>query len=249
VTDPLKHILFMPDTHAPYHNKRAVELFLQVGMSRTWDELIILGDFFDCYALSSYRKDPSREASMQAELNEAIALLTRVSQIKAHRKRIVWGNHEFRLVRYLMDKCPELYKLLMEDGDLFSFKALSWEETGYMKDVRVGKINVTHDLGRAGPTALKYALHDYQDNIVIGHTHIMQFLIEANARGKPHVGASFGWLGDVNRIDYKHLMKARKDFVLGFGTAHMRRDNGCVYINPHPIVGYSCVVDGQLFKG
>ena len=243
----LKRILIIPDTHAPYHDKKAWELVMKVAHAIKWDKILVLGDFFDCYAISSYRKDPRREASLQKELNDAMVLMAELSSVPCD-ERVFWeGNHEWRLPRYLSDHAPELYELLMKDGDPFGLRAGGWKVVPYMRDRRVGQINVTHDLGRAGANALRYAMHDYMDNVIIGHTHMMQFYIEGNAKGIPHVGASFGWLGDINRIDYKHQMKSRKDFVLGFGYAHLRPYNNCVYIHPTPIVKYSCIVEGQLF--
>jgi len=247
MTETLKRILIVPDTHAPYHDKKAWALVLKVAYALKWDKIICLGDFFDCYAVSSYRKNPSREASLQRELNTAMAVMAELSAVPCEEKVFFEGNHEFRFPRYLSDKAPELYEMLWENGDPFGLKAGGWTVVPYMKDRRIGQINITHDVGKAGPNALRSAMHDYMDNVIIGHTHMMQFFIEGNAKGVPHVGASFGWLGDVNRIDYKHLMKSRKDFVLGFGYAHLRPSNGCVYIHPVPIVKYSCIIEGKLF--
>lgn len=66
-------------------------------------------------------------------------------------------------------------------------------------------------------------------------------------RWECHVGASFGWLGDYRRIDYRHRMRARRDWVLGFGIGYLR-PSGVIHLMPIPIINYSCVVEGQLFQ-
>jgi len=65
--------------------------------------------------------------------------------------------------------------------------------------------------------------------------------------GGYHVGASFGWLGDYRRIDYRHRMRACRDWVLGFGVGYLL-PSGVVFVVPVPIINYSAVVEGQLFK-
>ena len=45
----MKKILFMPDTHAPYHNDRAVELVREVILGWEPDILVVEGDWVDKY--------------------------------------------------------------------------------------------------------------------------------------------------------------------------------------------------------
>jgi hypothetical protein len=75
----------------------------------------------------------------------------------------------------------------------------------------------------------------------------MNFRVEGNAKGVPHVGASFGWLGDVEKVDYMHRIRANRDWVLGFGVGVVR-ENGVIHLQPVPIVQYSCMVGLELFE-
>lgn len=43
-----------------------------------------------------------------------------------------------------------------------------------------------------------------------------------------------------------YKVKANRDWALGFGMGYLR-ENGFVYLQPVPIVEYSCVVEGRLF--
>jgi hypothetical protein len=87
-----------------------------------------------------------------------------------------------------------------------------------------------------------------QGNIELsGNTHRISYMVEGNAKGESHVGASFGWLGDVTKTDYMHKVKANRDWALGFGIGYLRPD-GIVHIVPVPIIKYSCIIEGELIK-
>lgn len=239
--------LIIPDVHAPYHDKRAWALVRQVVAGVQWKGCIVLGDFFDCYAVSDHRKDPRRERSIAKEILAARDVLQPLTNYPFEHRTFIEGNHEWRLPRMIMDKAPELLELI-DAKDVFGLGD-KWKWVPYMRDIEIGKINFTHDLGKSGPQALTSALHDYMDNVVIGHTHRFEYRVEGNAKGIPHVAASFGWLGDVTKIDYKHQMKARKEWVLGFGYAHYDAATRFVYLHQVPIINYTCVVEGRLFRG
>lgn len=85
-----------------------------------------------------------------------------------------------------------------------------------------------------------------------GNTHRLEYFVTGTARGIPHVGASFGWLGDATKADYMHAIKAKRDWALGFGLATHDLDTGCLYVQPVPIIHvgghYSCLVGGTMIQ-
>ncbi len=254
----LEKWVVIPDAHAPYHDKRAFGLVLQVveyysqltpvRRSNPGLGVVVLGDFCDFYKISYHSKDPARLLTFDDELKEAGKLLRKLEK-HCHKNRVfVHGNHEFRLIRTLQDKVPELYNLVMTQ-DLLGLKANDWFEVPYKEDVVIGKVFVTHDVGQAGIHSTRQAMIAYQDNVIIGHNHRMDYHVQGNARGIPHVGASFGWLGDVDKIDYLHKMKARSNWALGFGWMVMDPETHYTYITPVPIVDYTCCVEGVVFRG
>jgi predicted phosphodiesterase len=246
--DDLKRVLFVPDTHTPYHDARAVRLLLeQVVPAFVWDTVCVLGDFFDNYGISRFSKNPTRLKGVKKELQVGFGLIERIEAITSQRRIFIEGNHEQRLHRFLQEKAPEFYEIVLEWWQNH-FRPPAWEYVPYMEDTSIGRAFVTHDVGRCGEHSTKQSLHDYQDNVVVGHNHLMDYSIRGNAKGTAHVGASFGWLGDVQQIDYRHRMKCRRDWQLGFGVGYVR-SNGFIYIQPVPIVGYTCVVEGRLFRG
>ena len=58
-----------------------------------------------------------------------------------------------------------------------------------------------------------------------------------------------GWvgLGDVKKIDYKHKVKALREWCHGFGLAYLE-PNGAVHVRPVPIVDGKCLIEGRLLQ-
>ena len=81
-----------------------------------------------------------------------------------------------------------------------------------------------------------------------GNTHRMSVAYEGNAEGESHVGAMFGWLGDVRSIDYLHQVQALRGWQIGFGAGWVE-PSGVMHLAPIPIVNYSCVLEGKLYRG
>lgn len=240
----LKRILFIPDCHTPYHDKRALEglIIRKVLPAFSWHTICVLGDFWDNYSISSHLKTPTREKSWKREHAVGKQLLKEIHQFPAERHILVKGNHEKWLEKLLSDKVPALYEEVMDK----THHPKGWEVIEYMESTEIGKLHVTHDLGYSGMQSAQQSLTACGDNIIIGHNHNMTYVVRGNAKGECHVGASFGWLGDYRRIDYRHRMRARRDWVLGYGIGYLR-PNGIVHVTPIPIVDYSCVVEGRLF--
>ncbi len=247
VNDSFVRGIIIPDTHAPYHNTKSWKLVSHVV--KTWkpEIVVVLGDFFDCYAVSQHRKDPQRKASIAEEIQIAQEMLEIFDSCKV--KYFVEGNHEWRLPRYLMDFSREVYEYLLNatGGDLFGLRARGWQVTPYMEAMTLGKLQITHDLDKAGEGAVHDAMASFMDNVIIGHTHLFRYTVKGTAFGVPHIGASFGWLGDVTKIDYRHRVKSHRDYVQGFGTFRLNKENGYIYVNPVPIFGATCCVEGLVY--
>lgn len=240
----MKKLLIIPDTHVPYHDRKAFKLLLKVGFHLQPDYVIICGDFADFYAVSSHDKNPDRRKDLLWEVEEVKAALDMLKRLGATYNYYVSGNHEDRLTRYLSTRAPELFGMVDIPGVL---NLTGWKYIPYKEYLRIGKLHITHDTGKSGQNAIHSSQADFESNVVIGHTHRMDYIIKGNAKGEPHVGASFGWLGDANKVDYMHRVKVNRDWALGFGVGYME-PNGVVHLQPVPIVGYKCVVGGKLFS-
>lgn len=246
----LKKIGIIPDCHAPYHDKRAVSLVQKVFRDIGLDYLVILGDFVDAAPISTHSKDPTRVLRWKQERDSARKLLAEFRAVSPRAKRhFVEGNHEWRLMRYLHDKAPELAGLdeLSIESQL-NLKELGYQFTPYKQFLKLGHVHYTHDTGKAGTTAIRSARDDFEGNVVIGHVHSMGSFYSGNARGKTRVGMSFGWLGSHEAADYMQKLHVNRNWQLGFGLGFME-PSGVTHLTPVPIINYKCVVNGKMFKG
>lgn len=240
--------LFIPDTHSPYLDNRAFNLTLQVARAITPSRCVILGDFQDCATISTHSKDPSRLHNFKVELATTSKLLDRLDAVGFKQKVYIEGNHEYRLIRYLQDKAPELIGLGVDMPSLLKLESRGWEWVPYKTTYQIGHLNVTHNVGSgSGPLAAKKAREIVEGNIIIGHNHAMATYYSGNAKGKTRIGASFGWLGDKSRVDYMHRLEVDRNWQLGFGLGY--EVAGVFHIQAVPIIDYTCVVNGELYRG
>jgi hypothetical protein len=243
-------ILFVPDAHRPFHDQRAWDLMLAVGRNmrarhRGRMRIVCLGDLLDNYAVSSHMKDPARRERFLEEVASANEGLDELDAIGADSKDFVEGNHEWRYERFIADKAPELHGLTTI-RQLLRLDDRVWSYTPYRSHLRVGKINITHDLERAGRGAHDDARAAFEGNAVIGHTHRMALSYEASVNGRVHLGCMFGWLGDYSRIDYRHAVRARREWVHGVGIG-VREPDGTVHIHCAPFIGgKACVFENVI---
>jgi predicted phosphodiesterase len=242
----MKKIAFLPDAHRPYHDKQAWGLFMKSMQEWKPDILVCLGDLADCYKVSSFSKDPTREFSFKEEIDDVLVGLDDLDSLGATRKIFIGGNHEDRLVRYLQLRAPELFEFI-DIPKLFELNRRGWEYVPYKSAIQVGKLWITHDVGVAGRYSVFRAADTFQHPVVMAHTHRLVYIVEGNATGETFPAVQFGWMGDVEKIDYQHKVAAKRSHCLAFGTGLLDEDTGWIYLQPHPIVNGTVVVDGKRF--
>lgn len=244
----MKRVLFIPDAHHPYIDTEAWSLMLKAAKQFKPDVVVVLGDFFDFFAVSQHSKTPERSAMLEIEIAQASEALTQLEALDAEKLVYIEGNHEYRLHRYLCDKAPALFGIVSVEK-LLDLKQRGWEYVKYRKTYRLGKLRITHDLGKAGPNAHRDALRTFRHSALIGHVHSIGYSVVGSPEegGSPAVGASFGWLGSFDQIDYMHEAAARAAWSHGFGVGYLMPD-GVVHLTPVPIVKGTCVVEGRLIK-
>lgn len=242
----MQTLLIVPDCHVPYEDRRAFELMLEAGRRLKPHTVVLLGDFADFYSVSSHSKNPERARDLAFEVEKVHERLRDVRALGARRLVYIAGNHEDRLSRYLMDKAPELFGTVKLE-EVLGLKALGFEYVPYRRAARVGKLNLTHDVGNSGATAHTRASALFGGNVVIGHTHRLAYAVQGDAQGDAHVAAMLGWLGDREQVDYLHAVQAAQ-WAHGFGVGYLEPDTGVVHVVPVPIVRGRCVVEGQLVE-
>lgn len=207
-------IAVMPDTHSPFQDDDAVNLFIKVVKAWKPDILVHIGDLADFYSLTSHLKNPYKDTGFLDELNKVLAVMDKIDGL-APRKIFCEGNHCNRLQRYLFDKAPELYGYLNVETAL-QLKERGWEYHPYQEVVTVGDCGFVHDLGFAGVNATRQHILAYPGNLVFGHSHRLNSFTMGNLKRQTYTCCNAGWLGDSDQIDYLPSVKVKQDWVSGF---------------------------------
>jgi predicted phosphodiesterase len=242
----LKKILFIPDCHIPYHDKKAWALMLRAAKAFKPEILVCLGDFADFYSVSDHDKDPTRERLLMKELEKVRLLRAQLDALKPKKKIFLAGNHEHRLARYMARQADTLHGLV----DIQSALGVdaSWEYVPYKSHYRLGKLYLTHDADHAGKYALWQTQAAFQHSVGFGHTHGLGVIYTGDATGQPMVAANFGWLGDKKWIDYKKKVKSNRSYITGFGVGYMEPQTKFVHVQLVPIVKGKCLIEGKIIR-
>mgnify|MGYP001350317366 CR=1 FL=1 len=235
------------DVHVPFQDHDALSLVMRFIRETQPDQVIINGDFADCYEVSSFSKDPIRKASFVDEVLEVRAILTLLREsVRNARIKYVSGNHEHRLVRYLIDNAkalrgldglsiPEQFhldKLGIEwipcKGDKFLD---TWTEVG---ELMVGHFNMAR--AHSAYTA-KGLLDQWGRSLIQAHVHSVGMSNKTLASGQ--IAAWEG--GCLCQLD-PHYCVPRK-WAHAFHVVHRRKSGEFFHVEP------VLILDGRFFYG
>lgn len=242
----LSTIALIPDCHHPNADEAAWSLMLRALAEAKPSTIVVLGDFADGESLSLHEPDEPGSRDFKDEVGVVLRALTELDALGATRKIYIEGNHEQRLSRYLARRAPALFRS-MSLPELLDLKGRGWEWVPYKASVKVGKLHLTHDTGSAGMNAHRTSARDFMGSVVIGHTHRMAYEVVGRFDDSPYLAAMLGWLGSRQAAKYAHEAKSAS-WALGFGLGYHDEATGIVHVQPIPIVGGTCVVQGRLVR-
>ena len=247
----IKTALIIPDCHIPYHDVRAYQLMLDVAIDLNPDEIVILGDYADFYAINAHGKDPDKSHLLTDEITVVVEELQRLKRLfpEAHRVYIE-GNHEYRLSRYIKSKCPDLYGTftvpqILELGVL-GFDFVPYGPNQQYK-VLGSSLIARHEPLAGGKHVAQNTAEKAMASVIFGHTHRIQEAQTVAMNGQNYRGISSGWLGDKDN-DVMSYVKSHHQWALGFSV--VRVINKKTWLNQlvH-IIDYKCQVDGYIYEG
>ena len=248
----LKPALIIPDTHRPFHDKRAYALMLKVAVDIKPSEIVILGDYADFYSVSSHSRDPRIFSMLTDEIVDVLFGLEELDQLFPDAKKVfIQGNHENRLERYLCDKAPALFgvtdtRFLLEINDRPNWTFVPYGPN-QVYSVLGSYLKARHEpLGNNAKLTATRALC----SLVYGHIHRIEESHIVGLDGTNHVCFSVGWLGDKRKDQVFDYVKNHHQWQLGFGLVFVDQEDGYFYHSKiHILDNYTCVVNGKLYRG
>lgn len=237
--------LFVPDCHVPYHDARAFWLMLEVAKDFSPDEVVVLGDFWDCYVAGNYTQDPTKAmALLEDELKPGRKMLAHIENYSGAEKFVfIEGNHENRITRYFHTHAPKLGGILKTRSILQVPEHWTYLPCGQEAHYDMEGLVATH-----GTLSNKYVcanmLAKYGCSVIFGHTHRIQRHVVRSFHGQRLEAITCGWLGDVDKA--AEYINNVADFSHGFAIGYFEPDNFWVEIIQ--IKDYACAFNGKIYR-
>lgn len=219
--------LFIPDLHSPHHDSVAYNLMLDYAQDFKPDEIVILGDWFDCYSVSRFDKSPERMVlALEDELAVGIDLIQALmTRLKPKHLYFVEGNHENRITRYVKAHAPLIHKIIPPLHELFELPRKS-SFIPYGEFLELGNLSICHGI-KVGRQSTTQMLDMLSKDVLYGHTHRLQQSTKRLYGGKTVSAYSCGWLGRYDEVDYA----AHPDWAHGFGVGVWKGLNHSIFLH------------------
>lgn len=203
----IKTALNIPDCHIPWQDRSAYDVMIEVARAYDdkcgLDQINILGDYLDFYHVGLHPKLPEHftiKGTFKDEIQIANHELARLRRLFPKSEiRFIEGNHEFRLLRYLVKKCPELFDIVSVP-ELLQLDKHDIMFIPYGKKQLVQCLDTDYHLRHVPYSGSKHTamatLDKKKTSLGFGHTHRKQSVTVTDAHGRELYGRSLGWLGD-----------------------------------------------------
>lgn len=252
VKKSMKTAVVLPDLHVPYHDNRAFTAVLKYIKDEKPDVIVQLGDFYDCYSLSRYDKDPRRLASLQEEIDVGIEKWKELKKASPKSQLVMLeGNHERRLVKYLM-KNPGLFGLKsLNPENLFGLKDLGVK---FVSAENTYKLNhslvVTHGAVDDGCKLSQHAGYSAKNTLdkwgnvsgIMGHGHRIGVSTKTLADGTMVQWVESGCLANL-KPEYTKNPNWQHGFVIVNYTTNR------FHLTPVTVANYEFYVGKKVYRG
>lgn len=252
----VKVSLNIPDSHIPFHCEESFQLMLNVAKDVDRDigisEINILGDFLDFFWVSLHPKGPATSSVKQSfkdEIYEGIQKLKLLRELFPKATiNYIEGNHEFRLVRYLIAKCPELYDLYSLP-DILCFDEIGVNYFPFGKGQKVSCLGtdlfMRHQPYNQGKNCAATTAHNKGISLLFGHTHRIQSYHLVRGDGTEVSVYSTGWLGDRTQPVFEYM--DTDDWGTGFTMTYAFSEKDW-HVHQIHIKNGKAVYNGSLYE-
>lgn len=240
----IKTGIVLTDGHAPYQDKKVINVVSKFIKEIKPDEIVFLGDMLN-YAPYSRHGKRFNESPYEQIAEEHIACNLMLDELLPKQKlSLVWldGNHERNQDLYFTEN-PDTY-----DEAVHRYNKLSLKKRGFKiilpyGDIYTnGKLNFTH-AWRAGINAVRsHLIQDFHASFVMGHIHRSDIATCNNIERKPMQGYSVGCLC---KPDWNYTMSRNSNH--GLGVYYIAPNGNFSFYNV-VIVDNQFMFDGVLWK-
>lgn len=250
-----KRVLVCNDLHLPFHDPIAVNCMLFAAKSIGVHEIIINGDLLDFYSINMHQKNkhPDVNQTLQSELDVGREFLSNLRDIFPKAKTtFIFGNHEHRLERYIIQECKWFHNIVRLEKQL-ELERLKIDFLPYNDAVEIcNGLYVQHSPPSYGVNGARTSLLKKQDaSYIWGCSHRQQHATTTGASGKVYHAWFNGWLGSTTLTpEHKEVFSYAKQHE-SWQKCFMIVDviNDKFFGHQCSIIDGSTTIDGQYFEG
>lgn len=232
--------LILCDVHIPYYKREPFIIALKYALEHEITGIVLLGDIWDCYAVSRWDKDPRRR-NLAYERDELIKVLEVIREIFPTEPIIYkLGNHEERLLSYFRVKAPELIDMEIANFDrLIEAQRFGIKVITERVPLKIGRLFLLHghEFGGNASTPVNPARTLYlqgKEIALCGHYHRTSEHTEKSLDDSITACWSVGSLSDLHP-EYRPINKWNHGFAIvddmdgDFRVYNKKIINGKVY--------------------
>lgn len=236
------------DVHCPFQDDNAVKVALDITKAVQPDEIILLGDIFDCAQISRFGVSADRLNKIQEDIDVGTAFVADCRRAAPKAKiRFQMGNHEDRLTKWAMNN-PNMAKLrALEPLYIFGLDKLGKVEiVPYKSHIRILDTILTHGhvvRKKSGATAMAN-IEAYGFSVHCGHTHRLSRVYCTNG-GDILVGTEGGCLC---LLEPDYMPEGVADWQHGMTITYETYGNPRLQIDQIEIVDGTAFHNGRVFS-
>jgi hypothetical protein len=256
----LRVALNIPDCHIPFHDKAAYDCMLecakQVDKQYGIEEVNIMGDYLDFLWVSLHSKLPELMSVKETFKDEIYQGNKKLQELRTLFPKatinFIEGNHEYRLVRYLVAKCPELFDIITLQ-ELLKFDEYNITYHPFGKNQLVQCLGtdyyLRHQPWNGGKHCAANSLHNKHISLGFGHTHRTQTYKATDPLGRRIQCRSLGWLGDRSSPVFSYV--DHDNWTQGFEFAYQLPDakTSEYWLDYVEVINGECLYQGFLYTG
>lgn len=211
-------VMIVSDHQLPFVDERLLKAQMQFMADFRPHDLIINGDFIDCYEISDFDHDPRRQFTIGDELRMAEGILYDFGKRLAQGGKMyfVEGNHEERLRRYVWRHAGALVDIVPDLDTLLNLDKHCAGTVPYGKAIDYLGYTITHGnyVSQYSAYTAKRHADRYRSSGCNGHTHRMGSYSFTDGKGRSH---TWDEIGCACRIDLEYV-RGIANWQQGFQT-------------------------------
>lgn len=239
------------DLHLPFHDQRAVDLVLDAYEDIGIDRLFINGDLLDFLNVSLHGpKHPDIQQTLEDEINSGREFLSNLrKRFKDIEIILQCGNHETRLERFIIQKCPAFWNLYKLES-MLNVQELGIEYIEYNNRYRLEETNLYIQHSPPSYTSSKAAFSKKLDqSSIYGCSHRVESYATTGASGEVYQTLFNGHLVDNKKHHRVFSYAKNHENWQQCASLVAVKNKTDFHIQQSIIKNYSISFNGVLYEG